>query len=304
MKLNHSIFKLAFATGTLVVLLSLFSLHSTQAAWAPAKGPLATKWAKDVKPSKALPEYPRPQMVREKWENLNGLWDYAIVDRAAAQPAQWDGQILVPFCVESALSGVMKPLTEKQRLWYHRTFKVPGSWKSQRVLLHFGAVDWEATVTVNGKEIGTHKGGFDAFSFDITDALKPSGEQEIVVAVWDPTDRGPQAKGKQVLRPGGIMYTATSGIWQTAWLEPVPTAHIESLKIVPDFDASTVSVETPAVTTGGKTQIKVDLLDGKKVVQSADVTIDGASAGSMKPKVSLKVPDAKPWTPDSPQLYG
>jgi len=154
--------RLAVALGVVVLLNCLTA--STEAAWQPAKGPLMTRWAKDVKPSKVLPEYPRPQMVREKWENLNGLWDYAIAETNAPQPTKWDGQILVPFPVESALSGVMKLLTEKQRLWYHRTFKVPGSWKGQRVLLHFGAVDWEATVSVNGKELGTHRGGFDGLA--------------------------------------------------------------------------------------------------------------------------------------------
>ena len=273
------------------------------AAWQPAQGPLATRWAKNVTPSKAHPEYPRPQMVREQWLNLNGLWSYAIVDQDTPKPAAWDGQILVPFPVESALSGVMKPVTEKQKLWYHRTFKVPSSWKGKRIKLNFGAVDWEATVSVNGKELGTHRGGFDSFSFDITDALHPSGEQEIVVVVWDPTDRGPQAKGKQVLKPGGIMYTAASGIWQTAWLEPVSAAHMEGLKITPDLDQSAVTVEIPLVATPGKSTIKVEVLDGKKVVQSGEIIIDGGS-GPMRPRLSLKVPGAKSWTPDSPFLYG
>jgi hypothetical protein len=302
MKRNALVSHLSLLAGTVCLLAALWS-PPTAAGWEPAKGRLMTRWAKDVSPEKALPEYPRPQMVREQWQNLNGLWDYAMVARDAAQPAQWDGQILVPFPVESALSGVMKPLNEKQRLWYHRTFTVPDKWKGQRVLLHFGAVDWEATVTVNGKELGTHKGGYDGFSYDITEALKPSGDQEIVVAVWDPSDRGPQAKGKQVLNPGGIMYTATSGIWQTAWLEPVNEAHIESLKIVPDLDASAVSLEISAITAGGKTRIQVDLLDGTKVTQSGEMTVDGANAASLKPKLLLKVPEAKPWTPDSPHLY-
>ena len=278
-----------------------------QAAWQPAKGPLATRWAKDVKPSKAHSEYPRPQMVREKWENLNGLWDYAILATNAPQPTVWDGQILVPFPVESALSGVMKPLTEKQRLWYHRTFKVPGSWKGQRVMLNFGAVDWEATVSVNGKELGTHRGGFDGFSFDLTDALKPSGAQEIVVAVWDPSDRGPQAKGKQVLRPGGIMYTASSGIWQTAWLEAVAPSHIRTLAIIPNLDDSSVTVQANALNTGGKPSFHVEVLDGKKVIQhgSVDTMISTRSIPpQVAPSLKLSVPNAKPWTPDAPFLYG
>jgi len=291
----YSVLKLAFATGTLSVLMAALSLNQARAAWQPAKGPLATKWAKDVKPSKALPEYPRPQMAREKWENLNGLWDYAIVDRAAAQPAQWDGQILVPFCVESALSGVMKPLTEKQRLWYHRTFKVPGGWKGQRVMLHFGAVDWEATVTVNGKELGTHKGGFDGFSFDITDALKPSGEQEIVVVVWDPSDRGPQAKGKQVLRPGGIMYTATSGIWQTVWLEPVNQNHIRAVTITPDVDGGTARVVVDVANSSAACWIEAEVRESG-VVQSRQT-------GKADEPIVLRIKHPKLWSPESPFLY-
>jgi hypothetical protein len=302
-----SFFQTSLFTKTLGLALALGFAGTALAAWQPAQGPLATRWAKDVKPSKAHPEYPRPQMVREKWENLNGLWDYAIVATNAPQPAAWDGQILVPFPVESALSGVMKPLTEKQRLWYHRTFKVPGSWKGQRVLLHFGAVDWEATVSVNGKELGTHRGGFDSFSFDITDTLKPGGEQEIVVAVWDPTDRGPQAKGKQVLRPGGIMYTAASGVWQTAWLEPVAPSHIGTLRITPNLDDSSVTVQATALNTGGKPAFKVEILDGRKVIQEGSLETM-ISTRSMPPQVApsikLSVPNAKLWSPDAPFLYG
>ncbi len=308
MKLNLAASTARFATVAVTALLSLGFLNSTQAAekWAPAKGPLMTRWAKDVKPSKVHPEYPRPQMVREKWENLNGLWNYAIVDKDAAQPAKWDGQILVPFCVESALSGVMKPLTEKQRLWYHRTFKVPGSWKGQRVMLNFGAVDWEATVTVNGKQIGAHTGGYDAFSFDITDALKPRGEQEIVVAVFDPTDAGYQPRGKQVRNPNGIWYVPTSGIWQTVWLEPVAPSHIRTFRITPNVDDSSVTVQANALTTGGKPAFKVEVLDGRKVVQegSVETMISTRSIPpQIAPSIKLSVPNAKLWSPDSPHLY-
>ncbi len=304
---NNSSGAAALRLPLVAALISLLGAALVQAAWQPAKGPLATRWAKDVKPNKVHPEYPRPQLVREKWENLNGLWDYAIVEKDAPQPTKWDGQILVPFGVESALSGVMKPLTEKQRLWYRCAFKVPGSWKGQRVVLHFGAVDWEATVSVNGKELGTHRGGFDAFSFDITDALKASGEQELVVAVWDPTDRGPQAKGKQVLKPGGIMYTATSGIWQTAWLEPVAPSHIRSLRITPNIDDASVTVQANAVSTGSKPSFKVEVLDGKKVIQEASVETMIATRSippQVAPSVKLPLRNAKLWSPDSPFLYG
>ncbi len=211
-----------------------------RADWKPAQGPLMTRWAKDVSPDKVLPEYPRPQMVRKEWQNLNGLWQFAIGKDKEEPPVgkKLDEQILVPFPVESALSGVMK---HAERVWYRRTFSVPKGWAGQRVLLHFGAVDWEATVWVNGKKLGVHQGGFDPFSFDITDELTKDGEQEVIVGVWDPTDKGAQPRGKQVNKPGGIFYTAVTGIWQTVWLEPVSAVSIESLKIVPDIDRSIVT---------------------------------------------------------------
>ena len=210
------------------LLLVLINSIAVAADWKPAAGPLLTKWAKDVKPSKVLPEYPRPQMVRGSWQNLNGLWDYAITATNAPVPTQWAGKILVPFPIQSALSGVMTNVTENQRLWYARKFTIPRGWQTKRVLLNFGAVDWDTTVWVNGKEVGKHQGGYDGFSFDITDALHAKSENEIVVSVWDPTDAGPQPRGKQVRKPGGIWYTPTSGIWQTVWLEPVDNVQIKS----------------------------------------------------------------------------
>ena len=270
--------------------------------WEPAKGPLMTRWAKEVSPQNAHPEYPRPMMVRKDWMNLNGLWDYAITQKGTEKPAKWDVQILVPFPVESALSGVMKRVSENENLWYHRTFKIPAGWRGKRILLNFGAVDWEATVWVNGKELGTHRGGYDSFSFDITDALTDSAEQEIVVRVWDPTDAGYQPRGKQVRRPGGIWYTPTTGIWQTTWLEPVADSYIESVKITPDFDKSSVSITVNTILKGGNYSVKVDALDGNSVVQSksANFSGDGKTANT----ITLTIPSAKPWSPDSPFLYG
>jgi hypothetical protein len=246
-------------------------------------------------------------MTRPEWLNLNGLWDYAIVAKESTQPASWQGKILVPFPVESALSGVMKPVNERQQLWYRLAFKLPAQWKGRRVLVHFGAVDWEATVFVNGKEQGRHRGGYDGFSCDITDALQPAGDQEIVVAVWDPTDGGPQPRGKQVRKPGSIWYTPTSGIWQTVWLEPVASAHLESIKITPSFDESAVAVRAHGISTGGKTTFKVQVLDGKKVVQEGVVETMITTVSippQISPSIKLSVPNAKPWSPDSPFLYG
>jgi Glycosyl hydrolases family 2, sugar binding domain/Glycosyl hydrolases family 2, TIM barrel domain/Glycosyl hydrolases family 2 len=263
------------------------------ADWQPAKAPLMTRWAADVKPDRVHPEYPRPQLVRSEWLNLNGLWQLAFAKEGEAAPVgkELSERILVPFPVESALSGVMK---HADRLWYRRTFQVPAKWSGQRVLLHFGAVDWEATVWVNGKQIGSHQGGYDAFSFDITDALRPSGEQELIVGVGDPTNNGPQPRGKQVLEPRGIYYTPTTGIWQTVWLEPVPEASVAGLKIVPDVD-------------GGKVVVTV-LGRGNTEGSYLDVYVEGGGETSVAvPKFgaahefSLKLP--KLWSPESPFLY-
>lgn len=272
------------------------------AQWQPAQGPLMTRWAKDVKPDKAHPEYPRPQMERKDWLNLNGMWDYAICPRNEAKPSQYEGQILVPFPIESALSGVMKPVSDQQRLWYHRSFTVPSKWKGQRVLLHFGAVDWETVVYVNGKEVGTHRGGYDGFSFDITDALIAGGTQELVVAVFDPTDAGYQPRGKQVHKPNGIWYTPTSGIWQTAWLEPVSAARVESLHIVPSVDDESVTVQFNVKAPGGAVKLEATVLDGRKTVAQASIQ-DGDVKGAASPRITLKVPQPKLWSPSAPFLY-
>ncbi len=255
------------------------------ADWQAVDGPLKTRWAKDVSPANVLPEYPRPQMVRKDWLNLNGVWDIKTGDGTEAR-------ILVPFAIESALSGVMK---HTDRLTYRRSFEVPKAWAGRQVLLHFGAVDWETKVSVNGKELGVHRGGYDAFSFDITAALKPEGlqdntVQEITVEVFDPTNDGGQPRGKQKLIPKGIMYTPTTGIWQTVWLEPVASNHIEALKIMPDVDGNCLNL-----TVIGSGTVEVVASDGGKEVAQAS----GAAGSELK----LAIPNPKLWSPDSPQLY-
>jgi hypothetical protein len=280
-----------FACVAATVLALAAAAPSSAADWQPAQSPLMTPWAADLRPENAWREYPRTQMVRPQWTNLNGLWDYAIVDRDAEQPEAWDGQILVPFAVESALSGVKKRVSPRQRLWYRRTFDRPELTDGGRALLHFGAVDWQATVWVNGKQIGEHEGGFDPFTFDVTDALK-DGENELVVAVWDPTDRGRQPRGKQVRRPRGIWYTPVTGIWQTVWLEPVPADHIESLKITPDLDAGVARVEVNAA--GGSRVRLVASLDGDDVAAAEGATGDA---------IELKIDSPQLWSPDAPRLY-
>lgn len=281
--------------GLLGTLVLLAAATTAAAEWQPAKGPLRTRWAKQVKEDKPHLEYPRPQMRRQRWQNLNGLWQLAFAKKDEAAPIGKDlgERILVPFPVESALSGVMK---HSDRLWYRRLFTVPKEWKDQRVLLHFGAVDWEAKVWVNGKEIGSHRGGYDAFTFDISDALKKDGEQELIVGVWDPTDAGTQPRGKQVRKPRGIWYTPTTGIWQTVWIEPVNAGGwIESLTIKPDIDRNEVSVAVHLSKRLGNTDYHVTVLeDGKKVAEASG--LDNAQ--------TIKIPDAKKWTPETPHLYG
>ncbi|AQT69112.1 Beta-galactosidase [Anaerohalosphaera lusitana] len=273
-----------------LMLIAVLSCQVFAKDWQPADGPLMTPWADDVSPDNVLPEYPRPQMVRDDWQNLNGLWNYAIVEKNAAKPSNWDGEILVPFCAESALSGVMKKVLPDQALWYRTTFDASVK-NDQRKLLHFGAVDWKTTAWVNCKLVGEHVGGFDPFTFDITEALK-NGKNELVVKVTDPTDKGAQPRGKQVLEPGGIFYTAVTGIWQTVWLETVSENYIESLKITPDIDKGVVKV---IVNTLEDASVSLTAKDGSKTV--------AAAKGRSGDVIELSVKNAKLWSPDSPNLY-
>jgi len=273
----------------------MFLCCSALADWHPSEGPLMTRWAKQVSPANVHREYPRPQMVRKDWLNLNGLWEYTIEPRDQGQPSNFDGQILVPFPIESALSGVMKPVGEASRLWYRRTFEIPGKWANQRILLHFGAVDWDTTVWINGKEIGNHRGGYDPFSFDITDALNDAGPQEVVLSVWDPTNTGTQPRGKQVKEPRGIWYTAVTGIWQTVWLEPVPETYIESIRIVPDIDSKLIRViaACPGMAVGYS--IEAEAKDGWFT--------NAKGQGKAGEEIVLNIKKPKLWSPDSPFLY-
>jgi len=263
---------------------------SATAAWKPADGPLMTPFAKDVSPANALPEHPRPQMVREAWQNLNGLWDYAIVAKDAPQPEEYDGQILVPYAVESALSGVMQTVGPEKCVWYHRTFKTPHLDGGKRLLLHFEGVDWDATVYLNGKKVGHHRGGYDPFTLDVTDALRKDSN-DLLVRVFDPTDKGNQPRGKQVLKPRGIWYTAVTGIWRTVWMEPVPQTHITRLVLTPDVDNQCLKVTAEVAGGAAGLQVKADA--------------DGAGKATGKPGevISVPVPNPKLWSPDDPHLY-
>ncbi|RFS22067.1 glycoside hydrolase family 2 [Chitinophaga silvatica] len=250
-----------------------------------------TRWAKEVSPTNALPEYPRPQLQRENWQNLNGLWDYAITPASVTNtPSKFDGQILVPFPLESALSGVKKTLLPEQRLWYKRKFDVQTTAK-EKVLLHFGAVDWQTEVYVNGQKAGAHTGGYTEFSFDITNLVK-SGSNTLVLKVYDPSDKGIGPHGKQVLAPANIYYTPSSGIWQTVWIEKVPTSYISDLLLTPDIDNNTLN-------------ITVDAPKGYTV--EATASLAGTSAGSVKgianTKLQLPVSNVQLWSPGHPALY-
>ncbi len=273
----------------------LFFGTVTAQSWQPAGDRIKTRWAEVVDPANPLPEYPRPQLVRDQWVNLNGLWDYAITGRNNNLPVAFDGRILVPYCIESSLSGVQKRVSENQELWYQRTFTIPANWKNRQVILNFGAVDWQADVWVNDIKVGTHQGGYTPFSFNITPFLNKSGEQKLTVKVWDPTDKGFQPRGKQVAEARGIWYTPVTGIWQTVWIEPVDHAYITHLKIVPDIDGSTVSVMASTGGTGTSDIIEVKVLENGNVIGSGKA-VAGVS-------VLAGVPNAKHWSPESPFLY-
>jgi len=263
--------------------------------WQPADNPLMTRWAEDVNPDNPLPEYPRPQMKRDDWKNLNGLWDYAITPVLKEKAEVWDGNILVPFGIESALSGVKKRVGPDNKLWYHKSFIVPEEWSGQRLLLHFGAVDWRTQVWVNGESVGSHDGGYTSFSFDISDALKAGEEQQITIAVWDPTDDGFQPTGKQVRDPRGIWYTPTTGIWQTVWIEPVPEVAIKELNMTPDIEEQYLNLTAKGSSSREGYKIKaIAYADGSKVSETS---------GSLGEEVKLSVPNMKLWSPDNPFLY-
>lgn len=282
---------------TFLLLFCLFCSFITGAqtpAWQLAGAKISTSWSETVNPSDPLPEYPRPQMVRDTWLNLNGLWDYAIRPREKSGGSGFDGKILVPFAAESALSGVGKKVGKDNVLVYRRMIALPRNFRNKRALLHFGAVDWKAEVSVNGVAVGSHTGGYDPFTFDVTEALKRSGGNEITVTVWDPTDEGPQPRGKQVNDPRGIWYTPVTGIWQTVWLEAVPDTYIRSLRITPDLDAKMVKLRAGVDNLESGDRLRISAWDGaQKVAEGESESLD----------MTLALPNPKIWAPSDPFLY-
>ena len=278
----------------LTILFVLALCSSTFAQWKPAGDKIKTSWGEQLDPKNVLPEYPRPIMERNDWKNLNGLWKYAITPKGTPAPAAYQGDILVPFAVESSLSGVGKMINEKEELWYQRTFDIPSAWRGKQILLHFGTVDWKAEVWVNDVKVGEHTGGFTPFYFDITSVLN-KGNNDLVVKVWDPSDRGEQPRGKQIANPHGIWYTPVTGIWQTVWLEPVATQYITNLKTTPNIDNNSVKVEVAANTTSAD-KVEVKVFDGKNLVAK------GAALNGVPVELAMPA-NAKLWSPDSPFLY-
>jgi beta-galactosidase/beta-glucuronidase len=261
--------------------------------WKMVEGKISTPWASQVDANKPLPEYPRPQFVRDAWMNLNGLWDYAIAPTTQHTIAAYQGKILVPFAAESALSGVGKTVGKDNQLWYRRTFTLPQTFNGKNTLLHFGAADWQCEVFVNGKKAGEHKGGYDPFSFDITALLNKSASQEIVVKVWDPSDEGPQPRGKQVKNPNSIWYTPVTGIWQTVWLEAVPKTFIQSAKYFPDIDNQNISIVADVKNFQPGDKLVLVVSDGSQKMEQATTNA----------QMKLPIANVKLWSPSSPFLY-
>lgn len=283
----------------IIYALAIFLFHTQtlvaqQTAWKPAGEKIKTSWGENIDPGNVLNEYPRPHMVRDNWKNLNGLWDYAIT-RNNDQPSAYEGKILVPFAVESALSGVGRNVGKDSLLWYHTSFTIPEAMRGKRIILHFGGVDWETEVHINGQKVGTHQGGHNPFYFDITSFLKRSGAQELSIRVWDPTDEGPQPRGKQVRKPEGIWYTPVTGIWQTVWIEAVPETYIVSTKQTPDIDKQSLTVSAVVQNAKAGDKIKVSAWDGKTKVAEQEVNANAEAV--------LKIENQKLWSPDSPFLY-
>ncbi|MDR0390739.1 MAG: hypothetical protein LBH59_02445 [Planctomycetaceae bacterium] len=270
---------------------------------------LKTVWSNEVLPDRVHPDYPRPTLVRRDWLNLNGFWEWRQSDLpttpvgietpriSVTKNDQFDGRVLVPFAIESSLSSVGKSF---DRIVYRRQFKIPQNWqKNQRILLHFGAVDWETVVYINGQFAGKHQGAYDPFYFDITNHIKPSFDEtnEITVYVYDPTNHGEQPRGKQSINPAGTQYRSVTGIWQTVWLEPVAKSYIQSLNIATNIDQNILTIHPLIENSKPELSLRFEVFDGDELVAEAFGGVDG--------RTMLNIPNdkLKLWRPDSPFLY-
>lgn len=281
------------------------SLKTDPSAWSPAGDRIKTRWAAQVDPVNPLPEYPRPQMVRPEWQSLNGLWEYSITPKEQETWQGADGQILVPYAIESSLSGVGKFVAKDESLWYRTVFSVPKKWKGKNVKINFDAVDWASEIYLNGTLVGKHTGGYTAFSYDLTPYLT-KGEQELVVKVTDDTQNNIQPRGKQVVKPHGIWYTSVTGIWQSVWLEPVSPAAILDYQVKTDIDEGTITLKVATSDSQSGDKVVVELLSGSEGYDTAvpSKKVVAKAEGAPGENITVKVADVHTWSPDSPYLYG
>lgn len=278
------------------ILFAIVTNSFAQNSWHIIKGKITSKWADSVNPLNVLPDYPRPLLRRSSWDNLNGLWQYSILPKSDDQdiPTQFQGNILVPFAIESALSGVGKTVGKDSVLWYQKLIAVPLNLKNKKILLHFGAVDWRSDIYINGSKVATHEGGYDPFTIDITHALKKGAKQRISIRVWDPTDSGPQPHGKQVISPRGIWYTPVTGIWQTVWLEAVPDTYFIFTKQTPNLDDNTLLVNTSIENLKPGDVVNISAWKGREKITEKN---------SRDTSATLIIPDPEIWSPFHPFLY-
>ncbi len=284
-----------FSMKKTILFLAIIIAMPAFAQWEPAGERIMTSWGEDLDPENVWDAYPRPVMMRDQWKNLNGLWDYAITPVNQPAPEVYHGEILVPFPAESSLSGVKKQVGEENFLWYERTFNIPPEWEGRDILLHFGAVDWEAHVWINDIKVGSHKGGYDPFYFNISPFLEGSKEQKLLVRVWDPGDKGYQPRGKQVSEPGSIWYTSVTGIWQTVWIEPVSKEYIKSIKATPDIDREMLNLKVMADAHGSGDYYEVRVFEDGRFI--------GSHKASVFTELEVHIEEPNLWSPETPFLY-
>ncbi|HMQ08076.1 MAG TPA: glycoside hydrolase family 2 TIM barrel-domain containing protein [Saprospiraceae bacterium] len=278
----------------ILFIVCLFFCTLSTAQWAAKGDHIKTIWGEKINAHNVLSEYPRPIMERKDWMNLNGLWDFAITEADEPKPIHFNEKILVPFPIESSLSGIMRSVGKGKEAWYQTKVNIPANWMEKNILLHFGAVDWKADIWINDIKVGSHSGGYSSFSIDITPFLK-ADSQIITVKVWDPTDDGPQPRGKQVNKPGGIWYTPVSGIWQTVWLEPVNSSAIASIKTTPDIDRNSIGMKAKVNNAEYGDIIKTLVFDDGNMIKS--------EMASVNESVEITLHNPKLWSPESPFLY-